>query len=203
MSCGRIWGKVQVKLSTGQSWAWETRVLFWKLFYRRIRPGGTIPLCIFHMIFISTIEVIRVLKSATMCSRQRSELCSPFTQWPHSAKAYLVSCSANYNQQCPYGLAHPFRAPFICSDTTPGHGSVKEGKKRLLYGVASRRRTDDTGGWMDEIEHVVVLNKIFGLWKCVGNQTWRIRNLNAYHEIIKYKLNRVSLMLCCTCYRKC
>lgn len=157
------------------------------------------------MIFISTIEVIRVLKSATLCSPQRSELCSPFTQWPHSAKAYLVSCSANYNQQCPYGPAHPSRAPFICSDTTPGHGSVKKGKKRLLYGVASRRRIDDTGGWMDEIEHVVAFNKIFGLWRCVGNKTWRIWILEAYYEIIKNKLNRyrVSLMLCCTCYRKC
>lgn len=179
MSCGMIWVKVQVKLSTGQSWAWETQVLFWKLFYRRIRPGGTIPLCIFHMIFISTIEVIRVLKSATLCSPQRSELCSPFTQWLHSAKAYLVSCSANYNQQCPYGPAHPSRAPFICSDTTPGHGSVKKGKKRLLYGAAWKWRIDDTGRWMDEIEHVVAFNKIFGLRNCVGNQTCRIRILDA------------------------
>lgn len=76
---------------------------YFESFYPRIRPGGTIRLCIFHMIFISIIEVIRVLKSATTGSPQ--ELCSPFTQWPHSAKAYLVSCSANYIQQCPYGCA--------------------------------------------------------------------------------------------------
>lgn len=45
-----------------------------------------------------THEVICVLKYAMLGSCQ--QLRSHFTQWPHSAKAYLVTCSTNYVQQC-------------------------------------------------------------------------------------------------------
>ena len=40
------------------------------------------------------------------------------------------------------GSAHPSGAPFLSSDITHGHECLVEGKKRLLYRMALRPRTD-------------------------------------------------------------
>lgn len=54
----------------------NTSLILKAFFYRRIRPGGTIPLCIFHMIFISIIEVIRVLKNLPHCVLRSTPSCA-------------------------------------------------------------------------------------------------------------------------------
>lgn len=159
-----IWGKVQAKLCTGQSWAWETQVrcaLLWKHSPQnkasRCNTSASVrfPYDIhFHYWGHPCPELCHIVftSAGPGCALvSHSDRTLPRHIW------FLARLIMSNNV---YGSAHPSGAPFICLDITPGHDCVAGRREKTIVQDGFKTKSGWRGGGEgDVMEHGVTFNK--------------------------------------------